>query len=185
MNLYLVLIIIISLIGIKFFVKDSNKDYLSKENTNCIKGIFILIVFYSHLCTYIPYQHSKDFLMYDLRSFLGQLMVTMFLFYSGYGIYESIKKKKSNYVNNIPIKRILITLLNFDIAVLTFAVVNQLIGNGKTLEEILLALTGWGGIGNSNWYIFAILFLYLSTYISFKIFDNSSASSKALIPTTT
>ena len=173
MNLYLVLIFITSLIGIKFFVKDSNKDYLSKENTNCIKGIFILIVFYSHLCTYIPYQHSKDFLMYDLRSFLGQLMVTMFLFYSGYGIYESIKKKKSNYINNIPIKRILITLLNFDIAVLTFAVVNQLIGNGKTLEEILLALTGWGGIGNSNWYIFAILFLYLSTYISFKIFDKN------------
>ena len=172
MNLYLIFIFVTSLLGIKIFIKNSNKDYLNKENTTCIKGIFILIVFYSHLCKYIPYQSTKDFLMYDLRQFLGQLMVTMFLFYSGYGIYESIKKKKNNYINNIPIKRILITLLNFDIAVLTFAVVNQLIGNGKTIEEILLALTGWGGIGNSNWYIFAILFLYLSTYISFKVVKN-------------
>lgn len=173
MNLYLLFIFVVSLIGIKFFIKDSNKEYLSKENTTCIKGIFILIVFYSHLCTYIPYQYAKDFLMRALRNFLGQLMVTMFLFYSGYGIYESIKQKKQKYINNIPFKRILITLLNFDIAVLTFAIVNVLIGNEKTISEILLALTGWGGLGNSNWYIFAILFLYLSTFISFKLFDKN------------
>ena len=165
MNLYLIFIFVTSLLGIKIFIKNSNKDYLNKENTTCIKGIFILIVFYSHLCKYIPYQSTKDFLMYDLRQFLGQLMVTMFLFYSGYGIYESIKKKKNNYINNIPIKRILITLLNFDIAVLIYAVINQLIGNSKSIQEILLAFTGWISIGNDCWYIFAILLLYLSTYI--------------------
>lgn len=174
MNLYLLFIIIISLLGIKIFIKASNNDYLSKDNTTCVKGIFILIVFYSHLCKYISYQHSKDFLMYDLRQFLGQLMVTMFLFYSGYGIYESIKKKKSNYINKIPIKRILITLLNFDIAVLTYAIINQLIGNSYSIREILLALTGWIGIGNDCWYIFAILLLYLSTYVSFIIFDKNN-----------
>lgn len=171
MNLFLIFIIIISLMGIKIFTKESNKNYLSKDNTTCIKGIFILIVFYSHLCNYIPLQHSKDFLMYGLRNFLGQLMVTMFLFYSGYGIYESIKKKKEKYINSIPVKRVLITLLNFDVAVLLFAIANYLIGNPKSMSQILLALTGWGGLGNSNWYIFAILLLYLSTYISFKIFD--------------
>lgn len=174
MNLYLLFIIISSLIGIKFFIKDFNKEYLSKENTSCIKGIFILIVFYSHICTYMPIQPEKDGLMLLLRNLLGQLMVTMFLFYSGYGVYESIKKKKDSYVNAIPKRRFLKTLINFDIAVVTFAIINLIMGINYGIKETLLALTGWGCIGNSNWYIFAILILYLATYASFKIFDKDN-----------
>ncbi len=171
MNLYLIGIILSALIGIRLFFKDFNKEYLSRENTTCIKGIFILIVFYSHLCTYMAYQPEKDGIMMFVRNFLGQLMVTMFLFYSGYGVYESIKNKKKIYVNSIPKKRFLKTLINFDIAVLTFAIINYIMGVDYGLKENLLALTGWGCIGNSNWYIFAILCLYITTYVSFNIFE--------------
>lgn len=171
MNFYLLGIIISSLIGIKFYYKDFNEDCLSRENTTCIKGVFILIVFYSHLCTYMVYQPSKDGLMMFVRNFLGQLMVTMFLFYSGYGVYESIQKKKDRYIHSIPKKRFLKTLINFDIAVLTFAIVNYVQDVHNGIDDILLALTGWGGIGNSNWYIFAILVLYVSTYFSFTLFE--------------
>ncbi len=180
MNLYLLFIVLISLIGIKVFITSSNKDYLSKENTTCVKGIFTLIVFYSHYCSYTKVQMSKDFIMLYLRNFLGQLMVTMFLFYSGYGIYESIKKKKKKYIDSIPKNRILKTLVHFDIVVLMFALANIPIGNKKSIVDILLALTGWGGIGNSNWYIFAILCLYLSTYFAFKIFDKDDKKAIAL-----
>ena len=175
MNIYLIFIIISSLIGIKFFIKDSNKEYLNKDNTAAVKGIFILIVFYSHLKTYMPYQATKDFLMYNLAIYLGQLMVTLFLFYSGYGIYESIKKKKSKYINSIPKKRFLKTLIHFDIAVITFALINILTGwQNYSIKEILSALIGWGTVGNSNWYIFAILCLYLSTFASFKIIEKDN-----------
>lgn len=179
MNLYLLFIVILSLIGIKIFIKDFNKNYMSKESTSCIKGIFILIVFYSHLVTYTVIQKSKDFMMLNLRNFLGQLMVTMFLFYSGYGIYESIKRKKQDYVKSIPVKRILITLFNFDIAVLSFVIINQFLGRVYSLKNILLSFVGWEGIGNSNWYIFGILFMYLITYISFTFFDKDNK--KALV----
>ena len=37
--------------------------------------------------TYVVYYYIFDK--------IGQLMVTIFLFYSGYGIYESIKSKKN------------------------------------------------------------------------------------------
>ena len=100
MNLYLIFIIVVSLIGIEFCFKNKNKDYLSKTNTSCVKGIFILIVFYSHYVTYTHVNMSKDYLMYDVKIFLGQLMVTLFLFYSGYGIFESIKNKK-DYIKNM------------------------------------------------------------------------------------
>lgn len=174
MNLYLLMILVLTLIGIKITIKTNNKNYLSKENTSCIKGIFILIVFYSHLYTYMPLQMNKDFLMYKFVIYLGQLMVTLFLFYSGYGVYESIKKKKEKYINEIPKKRLLKTLINFDIAVLTFVIVNYALNVKFNLKTILLSLIGWGTVGNSNWYIFAILGLYLITYISFKIFDTSN-----------
>lgn len=173
MNIYLIALILIILIGIKINIKGFNKEYLSKETTTCIKGIFILIVFYSHLCTYMIYQPEKDGIMMFLRNYLGQLMVTMFLFYSGYGVYESIKKKKEKYINTIPKRRVLKTLINFDIAVITFAVINKIMGVEYGIKQTLLALTGWGCIGNSNWYIFAIICLYATTYASFKIFESN------------
>ena len=43
---------------------------------------------------------------------LEQLMVTMFLFYSGYGVMESIKRKGDDYIKSFPKKRILTTLIN-------------------------------------------------------------------------
>lgn len=179
MNIYLVMIILFTLIGIKFPFKKNNNEYLSKENTSCIKGLFILIVFYSHLYTYMPLQMEKDFMMYKLVTYLGQLMVTLFLFYSGYGVYESIKKKKEKYIKEMPKKRLLKTLIHFDIAVLTFLIVNIILGEKFDIKTILLSLIGWGTVGNSNWYIFAILGLYLITYIAFTIFDKSNK--KAII----
>lgn len=175
MNLYLIFIIVLTLFGIKPHLQSFNNDYLNKTNTSCIKGIFILIVFYSHLVTYIGVQQSKDFLMFAVRDFLGQLMVTMFLFYSGYGIYESIKKKK-NYVSTIPKKRILKTLINFDIAIIIFLIVNLIINKEYSIQKILLSFIGWESIGNDNWYIFSIILLYFITYISFKIFDKNDKS---------
>lgn len=170
MDFYFLFIILSSLIGIRFFIKDFNKDYLSKDDTACIKGFFILIVFFSHFMAYdnlsLPYNHY----LLEFRNFLSQLMVSLFLFYSGYGVYESIKTKKS-YVEKIPKNRILKTLLHFDIAILAFILVNLFIGKSYGIKITLLSFTGWESIGNSNWYIFTILCLYLITYISFTIFE--------------
>lgn len=171
MWIYLAFLSIISCIGIKFFIKEFNKDYLSKDNTDCIKGIFVLIVFYSHLMQYISFD-TFDISNWFVKT-LGQLMVTMFLFYSGYGIYESIKKNGNDYIKKIPRNRIIVTLFNFDIAILTFLGINYIFGKTYPLKRILLSFIGWESVGNSNWYIFGILFLYLFTYLSFRIFKGN------------
>ncbi len=175
MNLYLIFMFFLCLIGIKIYFKDFNDNYLDKDITSCIKGIFILFVFYQHAKQYVHYDifSIKNNIMHLLITNLGQLIVTMFLFYSGYGIYESIKKKKSRYVKNIPKKRFLITLINFDVAILCFVILNSVLKYDYPLMKIILSFTGWESIGNSNWYIFAILGLYLITYSAFTIFyDN-------------
>lgn len=37
----------------------------------------------------------------------------------------------------------------------------------------MLAFTGWTSIGNSNWYIFCILWLYFFTFIAFRVYPTN------------
>ncbi len=182
MNFYLLFMTILILIGIKIYPIKFNDNYLSKENTACIKGIFILIVFISHASTYITYDLRHSSIALAFLYHISQLMVTMFLFYSGYGIVESIKKKKQNYVDNLPKNRILKTLFHFDVVILTYMIMNYILGFKHDILTNLIALTGWESIGNSNWYIFAILVLYFTTYLSFTIFKKDIK--KAIITNT-
>ena len=102
-----------------------NDKYLDKNYTNIVKGFFLLFVFVRHFIQYkTPFSSTwYDTIGLKINSQLGQLIVTMFLFYSGYGIMESIKRKGNEYVNSIPKKRILPTWLHFAFAVSIFAVV--------------------------------------------------------------
>ena len=151
-----------------------NQDYLSFDSTNAIKGIFILFVFISH---FNGSAHSSGAAFTSLadRSFdavqhlVGQWIVALFLFYSGYGIVESIRKKGETYVNRMPRHRMLTVLLNFDVAVLVFVLVGYLLGYDFGWQKIVLALVGWESVGNSHWYIFVIMICYLLAYLAFKL----------------
>ena len=98
-------------------------------------------------------------------------MVTTFLFYSGYGILESVKNKK-NYMDNFFRKRILKLFLSFSLAILLYLLLDLIVGYEYSVKTILLSFIGWESIGNSNWFIFATFCMYFSTLISFKIFKN-------------
>lgn len=149
-----------------------NCSYLSKKNTQVIKGIFVVIVFMSHVRTYAAYTTISDQFVISILNYLGQLMVTMFLFCSGYGIYESIKKKGEEYISLLPKNRIGKTYLDFSISVLLFMILNVIIRQKYSISTILLSFVGWESIGNSAWYMFAIFTLYIISYVSFKIFKN-------------
>ncbi len=150
-------------------------NYLSIDRTNSIKGIFILLIFISHAQKYIELNDSiMNTLYYKLNGFvIGQSVVAMFLFYSGYGVMFSICKKGDAYIKSIPSKRVLKVLLHFDIAILLYLILQLVLGKHFSISKILLSFTAWETIGNSNWYIFSILILYLITYFSFMLFKNN------------
>lgn len=150
-------------------------DYIDKKQCNAIKGIFIMCVFISHVVPYLlqednPSSHWYDLTFSFINGNLGQLIVSSFLFYSGYGVFESIKNKGDEYVKGFPRKRILNTLLNFDVAVLAFAFMDILLNIKFTTSQFLLSFIAWDSIYNSNWYIFCILICYVFTYIVVYIF---------------
>lgn len=155
------------------YINGINEQYLSKSNTQAIKGMFIIIVFLSHIRTYAKFTNTADLFVIDILNYLGQLMVAMFLFYSGYGIYEAIKKKGKNYIDLMPKNRIGKTYFDFAFALILFLIVDIILGYHYSLSEVLLAFAAWTSIGNSAWYMFAIFILYIITYVSFKLLGNN------------
>ncbi len=174
---FYILILILILAGISINRNGYNNDYISRANCNAINGVFILIVFFRHTVQYLVkngfnQNNVLDTLFSKIDMGIGQLLVVSFLFYSGYGIAESIKVKKNNYIDNFPRKRLLTVLLNFDIAIAFYVILSLVLGIQFTYSQALLSLVAWDSIGNSNWYILVILCCYIIIYVSYKLFGN-------------
>jgi len=170
MDLFVLAFLVILIVGIK--PTRNNEDYIGRSTTTAIKGVFAIIILFNHGRQYtdtssVTYWggQSYDMLFSCFIDIFGQLMVVMFLTYSGYGIMESFKQKKDKYTNSFFRKRVLKTLLHFDIAVTLFFILALVFGHEYTLQEKILCWTGWESIGNSNWFIFDIIVLYLITYV--------------------
>jgi len=149
-----------------------NSEYISKYTTNVIKGVCIWIVFICHISSYlnrIPSLPYYDILLFVANGYVKQLLVVPFLFYSGYGVTLAIKNKGADYASTIPRVRCLSTLVNFDIAVLIFLIINLTLGNFFDIKQIVLSFLAIDSVGNSNWYIFCILICYLISWVSYKI----------------
>lgn len=162
--------------------RDNSAQALSVGQTQSIKGIFVVTIFFSHFCPYVTLDKWFDVPMVEYCHWLGQLMVVPFLFYSGYGIFESVKKKGAPYVKDFPKKRILKTLLHFDIAVMMFLLYDVFFApEYLSLSKILLSLVAWEAVGNSNWFIFAILFAYVSGYLGLLVFRGNLPRTAVLV----
>ncbi len=168
MVFFLAALLVLCLVGIKFSGKNGFDDYMSPPKTGAIKGIFVIIVLFSHVRQYITLTtewYDKPFT--DFMLFLGQLMVVMFLFYSGYGVTLGLAKK-DGYVKTLLSKRALKVLLHYDIAILIFYLIGLALGKNYTVKKLLLSFIGLDAVGNSVWFIFVILILYVITWISFR-----------------
>ncbi len=167
MVFFIFVLAMLCLLGIKFSFGKGFDDYMSPQKTGAIKGIFVIIVVLSHVRQYVDlkgnpfHEPFQEFML-----FLGQLMVVMFLFYSGYGVLLGINKKEG-YVKTIPTKRVLKVLLHYDIAILIFYLVGLALGKDYPIKKLLLSFIGLDAVGNSVWFIFVIIILYLINFVSF------------------
>lgn len=161
---YLVFLFGICFWGIKIKV---NENYCDKKATNAIKGICIGLVFLSHSNGYLQFGSTIFDKIYNIPfRYIGQLMVVMFMFYSGYGIAVQYQKKGKKYLDGFVYKRIVKTEIHFIIGVVCFIILNCFIKSQYSLYNYIFSFIGWSNIGNSNWYIFDILVLYILSYIS-------------------
>ncbi len=166
MNLILLAVLVTGLVGLRFR-KDGS--HLSPEQTGTVNGFFVLLVFLRHTVDYMDFG-AWDSIFVFVNKRLDQLIVAPFLFYSGYGVCCSIQKKGQRYVAQLPKNRFLKVWLHFALAVLLYHALSIVMDKDYAPLRIALSYTGWDSIGNSNWYIFATLFMYLATWLSFTVF---------------
>lgn len=178
MSVYIFALLVLCLVGIKFSFKDGFEDYMSVQKTGSIKGIFVIIVFLSHIRQYVKLEKTAlNEPFTDFMLFLGQLMVVAFLFYSGYGVALSLEKKP-RYALTIPKRRIFSVWYHFAFAIVIFFVVSRLLGTKYDFVRLLKSFVGLSAVGNSVWFIFTILMLYALTFLVFVF-----AKDKIVLPT--
>lgn len=146
--------------------------YLSRSWTALINAFFITLVVCSHglnlfqtsICDFFPEKCTAIAI-----SRFGQLMVTTFFFYSGYGIMYSLLNREG-YCNKLLFPRFVQLGLNYMIAVLIYFGVHCLLLQDIRAEDFLGGLHDFQTLGNPSWFILMTLLAYILTYICFKVF---------------
>lgn len=171
MLVFFILLFAIMLYKCKVRIVSFDSQYLSIEGTTAVRGIFAILVLFSHVKGYISFgDFFLDSSYVSITNFLGQTIVTLFLFYSGYGIMEGIKKKPA-YFDSFLETRFLKTLFHFDIAILLYWFMCEvLLGDHIAFSRLMQSFIGISSIRNSNWYVFCTLLLYLFVFFMFKLF---------------
>ena len=167
---YLIIFFLV-VFGLRNRPGENRSVFLPRNQCEVIKGVFILAVFMAHAHDYVgDYERLDIFFKMGswVRYLFSPILVVPFFFFSGYGVWENMSCKGEAYLKEFPERRILTTLLNFDVAVMVFLLLSVTLGKRYSVMWILSAFLGWKSIGNSNWYIFVILLCYGAAYFSFK-----------------
>ena len=168
-----VAIALLALWGFRFRKPADPSAALTINQSTMIKGIFVLLVFVSHVSQYLDLPGGFTTSSFSfIRSNLGQLVVVPFLFFSGYGVRYSILHKGEEYIRGIPKNRLIRTYLHVVVILLVFLALQLILGTRYTLRQVGMAFILLGDFGNSNWYLFAILCMYAVTWLSFRLVRN-------------
>ena len=171
LDLFFIIFCILSIFSIQIKGKDDFfSDYMELDETNCIKGIFVWLIIFCHKKNYL---YKKKFLYMNITRNLGQNVVSMFFFYSSFGICESIKKKGFIYTKTLKNKSIIL-FLKAQIIILIYLIANIIILKKKvTLKKYFLSIIFKSSLGNSNWFAFTIIIFYFYSYLSFSCSKNN------------
>ena len=182
MLIFIIILLLIIFNGIS--AKGKNEffdDYCARRQTSAINGIFAIIIFLSHSSEYIHFSSALDYSYNTMRIYMGQLVVVTFLFFSGFGMMESINKKGMDYIKSIPKNRLIRVWYHFALALLPYFLINAVLNRHYTTAQSLMAFTGAGNIGNSNWFMFVTFAMYIFVYISFILGKKSKVFALALV----
>lgn len=139
-------------------------DALTHERLLPWKGMCVLLILLSHYTGYITTSPSDETYLL-IRSGMGQTVVVLFFFAAGYGMTLQLTSKGKGYLPRILQKGLRLWILNAA-AVFLMLMVQTLRGREYELSTILLAFVPLVNLGNSPWFIFAMLLCYLFFLLS-------------------
>ena len=167
----LVSLFLILLFGVKISSKGQwQQEPLSLENSNAIRGFSAIAIVIHHLCQEL-FEKTGSAGILSIFTELGVLFVGIFFFFSGYGLYTSLKTK-DNYLKGFLKKRLISTLVPFYVCILIFMLFALIKGQTYKLPELIATISGWLLINQHMWYVVEITILYLVFYIVYSLISN-------------
>lgn len=141
---------------------------LSHNRTNVINAFFIIIVVLRHIHQrLVPFHGVDEYYHMYFNGPAGQGIVSTFFFFSGYGIMQSIMRKKEVYVRELMSKRFLRLYFNTAVCCLFCSLIYGLtyLSPGEAVDSFFKTMIGAGGY----WFIIMTLAIYIATWIGFKL----------------
>lgn len=169
--LVLILLIISILYKINIHGKgEYNENILDKQYTDCIKGITIIVIVIHHLSQRI----SNPGLIYFFSD-TGYLCVSLFFFYSGYGLIVS-KIKNPDYLKLFWHKRLFRVMIPFVLVNIVCLILYHLVlGKIFSITDVIFNIIGISLFDSVMWYVICVVIFYGMFYIAFKLFDENKA----------
>ena len=162
---------VILLWGAKFSGKRFNDGFLSLEQTKAIQGFLAICIMLHHIAqkTCASWIQPQTRIVHGLDMFvpIGYLLVSVFLFFNGYGVYKSYHTKE-NYLDGFIKKRILPVVLALYTTTVIFFIARLLVGEKMDAKQVVLYLTSIQLCNPNTWYVIVLPFFYLAFYFSFK-----------------
>ena len=149
-----------------------NEDFLALSTSKMLLGFFAVLIVFHHL---VQQSGSNDAgLLYILEDF-GVGFVGVFFFFSGYGLYESFKKK-DDYLKSFFKKRYPAVLIPAFTAQLIFLLFDITDGGITSPWDLAAKLVGWKLLNPHMWYIVEIVILYFLFFLVFRLIKNRTAA---------
>lgn len=151
-------------------------DFLSIGQTKCLQGFCLVVIMVHHaslkLCE--PHVVPEKYVKHGLEPFMfvGYLMVAVFFFCSGYGLYKSLKQKEE-YLKGFFFKRLAPLLTVYALSTFLFLYVYLNVEVSPSLNTIF-SLFGLNTINPYGWFVYAIIFCYVVFYNAFKRIKSDS-----------
>lgn len=161
----LIFVILIELLfSSSYHFEKNDENWLNYKNTNIIRGMSVVIVFLHHLSVRLPH-HTLFVIIFGNIGFLG---VSLFLFCSAYGLMEQYKKN-NEYIKKIPSKIIKLYTIYYVWNVISSLLIVIFTNATFHFYSVFIA-----SLYKNNWYVFAILYLYICFYIVHRFNKNKN-----------
>ncbi len=142
-----------------------HSDYLSKENTNCLKIIFAIAVVICHIFARNPFGEGLGIGV--IITAFGYLSVSCFLFFSGYGLTITYISKGDTYFEGYLKRRVLPLYVIQGCLIIVYTIFQITIGYKVPFSLIIQSFLFGDTVVQYGWYIQLTILFYVAYYFSF------------------
>lgn len=166
---------VILLIGVKPANRGGwREESLSLHSSKGLLGFCAVGIMLHHMSQTIYFANEDPGILLFMVD-IGVCFVGMFFFFSGYGLYTSLRDKP-DYLKGFMRGRLPAILVPFYMCNFVFILGSYLFGYQFKKGELLPYLTGAVLMNSQMWYIVEIFILYLLFYIVFRLVKNRNAA---------